>query len=1031
MPFANERRASRRETRALEYAFMACVLLFVVVGLAIPQGFIQAQDALTNTVNWLLVIIARFLEWLINFIGQLVLMFVDMIISVAQYNDFVNAKPVEAGWPLVRDVVNMFFIVILLITAFSTIIQYKKFQYKQVLPKLLLMAVLVNFSKTFIGLLIDVSQVIMLTFVNGFQAAAAGNFVTALKLNTVVSLASSGAFSTEVTTGTPTDSLLVQVVMAELLGMFMLGTSLVMLTILLVYLIVRVVGLWIALIMSPAAFFATALESTPLAKGVAFIAGSFWPRLGALLSGGPIMAFFLWLTLATVQTGGFGDFSNTNAVRQEEQQQISYFASRVGNAQEVATFFVAILMLLMGVEAAVSIAGQVSSTLGNVAGQIRTGGMAATRFATYGGALLAGRTAGRLAARGGGAAARAAGRYADARMFQSRGGLTGAAGQLMQRVGTSLAPALGGDVLARRGAQLRGVRGTRRKEEQKRLDETTAEMSAGEKLKMLAARAEVASNPDEKKAIQIQRAKTMTSKEGLDALKEKYQKQGISEKGFEADTPELEAYVDDQMRKETGTHFAELKKLAKDTGDEDIKKYVNEFQEKRPDLLLDDKEFEKDFSSRMDKGVNELTKIPEEAWKDGRLMSALVEDTDGLLETKGGKVVVNEEHEVYKRLMQSGGRSKIMKQQFNDLVAAAGGAAATEAGVKAAAAQGRTMQGRQMYQKTTGQGSSRKWERVNPATSQGPAAKQGRALRRQEDRIAAARTRVDQYREELKGTPANQAGFRVSDMRQAQYDMTTQGGSSIKEAYGLGKDGKLGGDADRQNFRANMEQFVKERGSESVAYRNVDVADLYDNPKGENEARRIYASTADVGKMGEAWHQAEVMGSTDNLKQIQAHVGAVHMEGSRVQERIEAFNRSVPAEQRVNIEQVAQVGMANDPNKLQETTAAMGDKAPSMDEARALANKFQIDSPEGPLQNFRKVETPRAHRKLAEERMRRQRATAGPTGGDRGPTGNDSGSAGSAPSGTGGAGPDTPPASPPPPPPPSSLPPAAGTPPTA
>jgi len=44
----------------------------------------------------------------------------------------------------------------------------------------LLFALLVNFSRTIAGIFIDISQLIMLTFVNGFAQAAGGNFVEAL-----------------------------------------------------------------------------------------------------------------------------------------------------------------------------------------------------------------------------------------------------------------------------------------------------------------------------------------------------------------------------------------------------------------------------------------------------------------------------------------------------------------------------------------------------------------------------------------------------------------------------------------------------------------------------------------------------------------------------------------------------------------------------------------------------------------------------------------------------------------------------------
>ena len=55
-----------------------------------------------------------------------------------------------------------------------------------------MMAVSINFSKTLVGLMIDFSQVVMLTFVNGFQAAAFGNLSKAFGLTTILTIVTSG-----------------------------------------------------------------------------------------------------------------------------------------------------------------------------------------------------------------------------------------------------------------------------------------------------------------------------------------------------------------------------------------------------------------------------------------------------------------------------------------------------------------------------------------------------------------------------------------------------------------------------------------------------------------------------------------------------------------------------------------------------------------------------------------------------------------------------------------------------------------------
>lgn len=63
---------------------------------------------------------------------------------------------VTTGWIIVRDVCNMFFILALIAMALATILQLgEEYNYKHLLPKLVLMALLVNFSKVIATTLVD------------------------------------------------------------------------------------------------------------------------------------------------------------------------------------------------------------------------------------------------------------------------------------------------------------------------------------------------------------------------------------------------------------------------------------------------------------------------------------------------------------------------------------------------------------------------------------------------------------------------------------------------------------------------------------------------------------------------------------------------------------------------------------------------------------------------------------------------------------------------------------------------------------
>ncbi|QQR60949.1 hypothetical protein IPH19_00580 [Candidatus Uhrbacteria bacterium] len=321
---------------------------------------------------------------IVELLGKLVTLILSILLAFAKYNAFASAAPVQVGWPIVRDICNMFFIIVLLVSAFATIIDQAQsdLHYTKVLPRLLAMAVLINFSKTLIQLLIDFSQVVMLTFVNAFAASASGNFVNALGLTTIMQL------DTSVPAGTAN---MANIIISYMLAIFMLGIMISVVSLLTRFLIFRIVGLWIALIFSPLAFFVTAVPGR-LAKGLGSIASDYWGRLGSLLSGGPIIAFFLWLTLAIVQQANSGAAGQglSQVLDFEVEGPVQVFLTSIGNAQSIASFVVGITLLMMGLDQAVKTSGQISSTLGAFASKAKSAGTSLGRLGALAPFLAAG-----------------------------------------------------------------------------------------------------------------------------------------------------------------------------------------------------------------------------------------------------------------------------------------------------------------------------------------------------------------------------------------------------------------------------------------------------------------------------------------------------------------------------------------------------------------------------------------------------------------------------------------------------------------
>ena len=91
---------------------------------------------------------------------------IDYIISPANFS-LINTPIVTLGWGITRDLANMFFILILLIISFATVLRIKSWAISQLWWKLVVAALLINFSLVIAGFVIDFANVLTTFFLNG------------------------------------------------------------------------------------------------------------------------------------------------------------------------------------------------------------------------------------------------------------------------------------------------------------------------------------------------------------------------------------------------------------------------------------------------------------------------------------------------------------------------------------------------------------------------------------------------------------------------------------------------------------------------------------------------------------------------------------------------------------------------------------------------------------------------------------------------------------------------------------------------
>src|SRR6056297_3728405 len=157
-----------KEKNKREFVFRGgIVLLLVFLGLMPKIAHAGPIDWLLGAIEGTTVdLIAVVASFFVDLIGILVSMVVYSIVAFSNYKNFIHEEAIKHAWEIIVSFCNMLFILILLVIAFANILNIDSYKIKNTLPKVIIMAILINFSLLICGLLIDFSQIFMMTFVN-------------------------------------------------------------------------------------------------------------------------------------------------------------------------------------------------------------------------------------------------------------------------------------------------------------------------------------------------------------------------------------------------------------------------------------------------------------------------------------------------------------------------------------------------------------------------------------------------------------------------------------------------------------------------------------------------------------------------------------------------------------------------------------------------------------------------------------------------------------------------------------------------
>jgi len=156
-----------------------------------------------------------------------------------------SSDMVSVGWQFTRDMANMFFILILAWVGMATILRLETYEVKKILPKLIIIALLINFIPVIAGVILDISNIITHYFA-GKSSGAGEWLVGRLPMNDIIR----GGWSNIV----PGEGGIASMAVKSLMGIVFNLIAFFVLTLYAVLFILRIVAIWVLLVLAPIAW---------------------------------------------------------------------------------------------------------------------------------------------------------------------------------------------------------------------------------------------------------------------------------------------------------------------------------------------------------------------------------------------------------------------------------------------------------------------------------------------------------------------------------------------------------------------------------------------------------------------------------------------------------------------------------------------------------------------------------------------------------------------------------------------------------
>jgi len=128
----------------------------------------KIRDVIIGILAIMVSLTLALIMWLLGMLLSISGLFVDYVTLMTK---IAGSSVVQEGWTFTRDMLNFVFIIMLLVIAFSTIAGLESYGMKKLLPRLLIAALLVNFSLAIAGVFLQFANIMKDTALSGLNSS--------------------------------------------------------------------------------------------------------------------------------------------------------------------------------------------------------------------------------------------------------------------------------------------------------------------------------------------------------------------------------------------------------------------------------------------------------------------------------------------------------------------------------------------------------------------------------------------------------------------------------------------------------------------------------------------------------------------------------------------------------------------------------------------------------------------------------------------------------------------------------------------